>query len=69
MKIICEVFLSKHTGSDIAQGVNAYSQLTHPLLIVLACDTKIVIRVCYECLTDSEHPRLHIVKKLMCMWF
>ena len=32
MKIICEVFLSKHAGSDIAQILNKSSQLIHPLL-------------------------------------
>ena len=61
MKIICEVFLSKHTGSDIAQVVNTSSQLTHPLLIVSACDIKIVIKVCHECLTDTECPTLHLL--------
>ena len=63
MKIICEVFFSKHTGSDIAQVVNVSLQVIHPLLIVLAYDIKIVIKVCCECLTDSEHPRLHLLFK------
>ena len=61
MKIICEVFLSKHTGSDTAQVVNVSLQLIHPLLIVSAYDIKIVIKVFYECLTDSNHPRFHLL--------
>ena len=52
MKIISEIFLSKHTGSDIAEVVNISSQLMHPLLVAAAYDIKIVIKVCYECLTD-----------------
>ena len=65
MKIICEVFLSKHTGSDIAQIVNASSQLMHPLLVALACDIKIVIKVCYECLTDSDHSVYTCCKRIL----
>ena len=61
MKIICEVFFSKHTGSDIAQVINVSSQLIHPLLIVSAYDIKVVIKVCYECLTESDHPRFHLL--------
>ena len=44
MKIICEIFLSKHTGSDIAQVLNTSLQLIHPLLTGMAYDIKIVLR-------------------------
>ena len=61
MKIICEVFLSKHTGSNIAQVLNISSQLIHPLLTGMAYDMKIVIKVCYECLMGSDYPKLHLL--------
>ena len=60
MKIICDIFLSKHTGSDIAQVLNTTLQLIHPLLTGTAYDIKIVIKVCYECLMDSD-PKLHLL--------
>ena len=61
MKIICEIFLSKHTGSDIAQVLNTSPQLIHPLLNATAYDIKLVIKVCYECLMDSDYPKLHLL--------
>ena len=61
MKITCEVFLSKHTGTDIAQALNISLQLIHPLLTGTACDMKIVVKVCYECLMDSDYPKLHLL--------
>ena len=61
MKIICGVFLSKHTGSNIAQVLNISLQLIHPLLTSVAYDMKIVINVSYECLMDSDYPKLHLL--------
>ena len=61
MKIICEVFLSKHTGSDRAQVLNISSQLIYPLLTGMAHDIKIVIKVCYEYLMDSDYPELYLL--------
>ena len=51
----------RHVGNDIAQVINTSSQLMHLLLINSAYDVKIVINVCYECLTNSNHPTLHIL--------
>ena len=61
MKIICEVFLSKHTGSNIAQVLNISLQLIHPLLTGMVYDMKIVVKVCYECLMDCDYPKLHLL--------
>ena len=61
MEIICEVFLSRHTGSNVAQVLNMSSQSIHPLLTGIAYDIKIVIKVCYECLMDSDYPKLQLL--------
>ena len=61
MRIICKVFLVRHVGNDIAQVINTSSQLMHLLLINSAYDVKIVIKVCYECLTNSDPHPLHIL--------
>ena len=61
MTIICEILLVRHIRNDIAQVISTSSQLMHPLLIDLAYDLKIEIKVCYECLTDSNHPTLHLL--------
>ena len=61
MKIICEVFISKHTGSDIAQVLNITLQLIYPWFTGMAYDMKIVVKVCYECLMDSDCPKLHLL--------
>ena len=61
MKIICEIFLVRHVENDITQVINTSSQLMHPLLINSAYDVKIVIKVCYECLTNNNPPFLHIL--------
>ena len=61
MRIICEIFLVRHVRNDIAQVINTSSQLMHLLLINSAYDVKIVIKVCYECLTNNDPPSLHIL--------
>ena len=61
MQIICEVFLSKHTGSNIAQVLNMSLQMIHPLLTGMVYDIKRVIKVCYECLMDSDYPKLYLL--------
>ena len=61
MRIICEIFPVRHVGNDIAQVINVPSQLMHPLLINSAHDVQLVIKVCYECLTNNDPPYLHIL--------
>ena len=45
----------------MAQVLNTSLQLIHPWLTGMAYDIKIVIKVCYECLMDSDYPKLHLL--------